>query len=139
MGTCQCDEAASQWGDYIFIPLSQLNRFYSSPAHLCPTSCQVVQDYALEYARAFLDTPFFGFFWSSSLTHDHLNLLNLADESYLQYLQEMAKIGALNNTVLFFVSDHGMRWGAIRSTYIGMLEERLPYSILYLPPWFKKK
>ena len=99
----------------------------------------MIQDYALEYARAFLDTPSFGFFWSSSLTHDNLNLLNLADEPCLQYLQEMEKMGALNNTALFFVSDHGIRFGDIRSTYVGMLEERLPYVILYLPPWFRKK
>ncbi|XP_045112884.1 uncharacterized protein LOC123505533 isoform X2 [Portunus trituberculatus] len=114
----------------------------NSRGHFCQgnvLSIKVVQDYALEFARTFHSTPFFGFFWSSSLTHDHLNLLELTDDHYFQYLQQMEKIGALNNTALFFISDHGMRWGGIRSTYIGMLEERLPYVVLYLPPWFRKK
>ncbi|XP_063864808.1 uncharacterized protein LOC135102972 isoform X2 [Scylla paramamosain] len=114
----------------------------NSRGHYCQgnvLSIKVVQDYALEFARTFHGTPYFGFFWSASLTHDHLNLLHLADDHYFQYLQQMDKIGALNNTALFFVSDHGMRWGGIRSTYIGMLEERLPYVVLYLPPWFRKK
>lgn len=99
----------------------------------------MIQDYAREFVRAFLGLPIFGFFWTSSLTHDHLNLLSLADESYLKLLQDMTKMGALNNTAIFFVSDHGMRWGGIRSTHIGMMEERLPYVVLYLPPWFRKK
>ena len=99
----------------------------------------MVQNYALDYARTFHDVPFFGYFWSASLTHDHINLVELADESYLQYLQQMEKMGAFNNTALVFMSDHGMRWGGIRSTYIGMMEERMPYVIVYLPPWFRKK
>ncbi|CAL4129784.1 unnamed protein product, partial [Meganyctiphanes norvegica] len=47
--------------------------------------------------------------------------------------------GVLNRTALLFLSDHGMRWGNIRSTYVGMLEERLPYVFLYLPHSFRDK
>lgn len=100
---------------------------------------QVIQDYSLEFSRVFLDTPHFGFFWSASLSHDHLNMLHHADEPYMRYLKELEAMGALNHTALFFISDHGIRWGNLRSTYIGMLEERLPYIIIYFPPWFRKK
>ncbi|KAG7170852.1 hypothetical protein Hamer_G023832 [Homarus americanus] len=102
-------------------------------------SIQVIQDYSLEVARTFLDTPTFGLYWSASLSHDYINMLRHADIPHLHYLHQLQEAGALNHTALFFVSDHGMRWGSIRSTYVGMLEERLPYVLLYLPPWFRDK
>ncbi|XP_050722093.1 uncharacterized protein LOC127001523 isoform X2 [Eriocheir sinensis] len=133
--------------------ISQPTDFYSRPfflasekeigqSHKCQgaeLSLKVVQDYSLEFTRTFLDTPSFGFFWSASLTHDYLNTLRHADEPHLRYLKELKEMGALNHTAVFFVSDHGMRWGNLRATYIGMLEERLPYVVIYLPPWFRKK
>nr|XP_045588618.1 uncharacterized protein LOC123750557 [Procambarus clarkii] len=100
-------------------------------------SIQVIQDYSVEVARTFLDTPTFGLYWSASLSHDYMNMLRHADLPHLSYLRRLHDLGALNHTALFFVSDHGMRWGSIRSTYVGMLEERLPYVIIYLPPWFR--
>ncbi|XP_045457718.1 uncharacterized protein LOC123667929 [Melitaea cinxia] len=45
----------------------------------------------------------------------------------------------LDNTVIFLVSDHGMRWGEIRSTNQGWLEERLPLVFILTPPAFRKK
>ncbi|XP_064605863.1 LOW QUALITY PROTEIN: uncharacterized protein LOC135470753 [Liolophura sinensis] len=56
----------------------------------------------------------------------------------------MSKNGGLwnkyfDNTILFFFGDHGMRWGALRNTYVGKMEERLPMLLLYLPPWFKSR
>lgn len=35
--------------------------------------------------------------------------------------------------------DHGMRFGPVRQTFIGQLEERLPMMYLYLPDRFKQK
>ena len=40
---------------------------------------------------------------------------------------------------MFFLSDHGIRFGAIRQTYVGKLEERLPFMFLIFPDWFLKK
>ncbi|XP_071514959.1 uncharacterized protein [Panulirus ornatus] len=102
-------------------------------------SMKVVQEYSLDMARAFLDTPTFGMYWSASISHDYLNMLRHADLPHLQYLRQLREMGALNHTAIFFMSDHGMRFGSIRSTYVGMLEERLPYVLLYFPPWFRAK
>ncbi|XP_068211924.1 uncharacterized protein [Palaemon carinicauda] len=102
-------------------------------------SIKVVQDFSLEVARTFLDRPSFSLYWSASVSHDYLNLLRHADLPHLEYLRQLERMGALNHTALFFVSDHGMRWGSIRSTYVGMLEERLPYVLVYLPQWFRTK
>lgn len=36
------------------------------------------------------------------------------------------------------MSDHGIRWGDIRKTYQGQMEERLPFVIITLPKWLKE-
>lgn len=100
-------------------------------------SMSVIHDYSLSVAEALQDIPYFGYYWSASLTHDYLTMAKSADEPSLRYLQEIYSKGYLEHTILFFISDHGQRWGDFRSTYAGMLEERLPYVMIVFPPWFK--
>jgi hypothetical protein len=38
-----------------------------------------------------------------------------------------------------YVFGHGIRFGAIRQTSVGKLEERLPFMFLIFPDWFIKK
>lgn len=99
----------------------------------------VLHDYSLMLAKALKGIPYFGYVWPSALTHDSLSLASAADQPNLEYLQKMHKGGYLEDTILFFISDHGLRHGSIRSTYAGMLEERLPYVLIVLPQWFKDK
>ena len=73
------------------------------------------------------------------MTHNNLNFARLADKPYLRYLKAMKKSGILNNTMLIFLGDHGVRYGPIRQTYIGALEERLPTLFIALPEWFRAK
>lgn len=40
----------------------------------------------------------------------------------------------LNDTILFFISDHGYRYGPIRQTFAGWYEDKLPNFWVYLPP-----
>ncbi|KAK4286761.1 hypothetical protein Pmani_040150 [Petrolisthes manimaculis] len=102
-------------------------------------SMKVLHDYSLEVVRTFPDIPTLGLYWSCSLSHDYLNMVRLADLPHFSYLRELQELGALNHTAIIFLSDHGMRFGSIRSTYVGMLEERLPFVVIYLPPWFRVK
>lgn len=45
----------------------------------------------------------------------------------------------LKNSFVFFVTDHGQRTHAIRSTYTGGLEINLPYMAVRVPDNYKKK
>ncbi|XP_046386571.1 uncharacterized protein LOC124156217 isoform X2 [Ischnura elegans] len=83
--------------------------------------------------------PVFGLTWVTSLTHDYLNSAGYLDEPQARLLEEIAATGALNRTVVFFISDHGIRWGGIRETYQGKLEERLPFVYAVLPPSLKER
>ncbi|CAL4100524.1 unnamed protein product, partial [Meganyctiphanes norvegica] len=100
---------------------------------------EVIRDWNLDFLAANKDVPVFSFTWSAALTHDYLTMASLADEPHLEHLKTLKNEGHLNNTVLVFISDHGQRWGSIRSTYVGMLEERLPFLYLVFPPWFREK
>ncbi|XP_042205989.1 uncharacterized protein LOC121855184 isoform X2 [Homarus americanus] len=100
-------------------------------------SASVVHDYSLLVADALKDIPYFGFYWTASLSHDYLTMAKAVDRPSLWYLQQLHSRGYLDHTILFFISDHGQRWGDFRSTYAGMLEERLPYVMIVFPPWFK--
>ncbi|XP_042203058.1 uncharacterized protein LOC121853162 [Homarus americanus] len=100
---------------------------------------RVIHDYSLLVAETLKDIPYFGFYWTASLTHDYLKMAKVADKPSLSYLKQMYTRGYLDHTILFFISDHGQRWGNFRSTYAGMLEERLPYVMIVFPPWFKEQ
>ncbi len=100
---------------------------------------QVVLDYLLAFLREFKSDSYFAFSFITRLTHDGVNKVGAADAPYYSFLSSLHKEGHLENSVLIFFSDHGMRFGSIRETYIGKLEERLPFLLLVFPAWFKKK
>lgn len=80
--------------------------------------------YMKKFIRSF-HSPYFSFFWTSSLTHDFINYPLLIDEDLNNLLLTMKKEKYLEKTVLLLLSDHGMRFGSYRqTTFQGMVEER---------------
>uniref|UniRef100_A0A1B6EXQ9 DUF229 domain-containing protein n=1 Tax=Cuerna arida TaxID=1464854 RepID=A0A1B6EXQ9_9HEMI len=100
---------------------------------------QVLLNYVYKFANTMKNSLFFGFFWGSSLTHDYLNLPKYGDEEHQQLLESLYNEGVFNRTVLVVMSDHGIRWGEIRGTFQGYLEERLPFLFIAYPNWFRIK
>lgn len=122
--------------------ISHNGQYGSSNGKLCQggtPSITVIHNYSLAVAEVHRDVPYFGLFWNAAVTHDYLKLAAMADTPSLRYLKEFRDRGFNQNTVLFFISDHGLRWGAFRSTYAGMLEERMPFLFAVFPPWFKEE
>lgn len=93
-------------------------------------------DYFIGLTDVFEDRPFFAYVWMSELAHDHLNMAGHSDVPFLNALRALYDRGVFNNTVLAFLSDHGLRFGALRNTYIGRFEDSLPYALLAFPEWF---
>lgn len=56
-------------------------------------SISVIQDYSLAVAEALQEMPYFGFYWTASLSHDYLNVAAAADEPNLKYLKELKAKG----------------------------------------------
>ncbi|XP_034175666.1 uncharacterized protein LOC117602147 isoform X2 [Osmia lignaria lignaria] len=96
-----------------------------------------ILDYAVDFSRAFLGLPYFGLFWTISVSHENANGLSSMDARLLDKLKRLEREGVLNDTMIVFLSDHGMRWGPIRSTLVGWYEERLPFLYVWLPEWFR--
>uniref|UniRef100_A0A6P7G5B9 Uncharacterized protein LOC114337884 isoform X1 n=1 Tax=Diabrotica virgifera virgifera TaxID=50390 RepID=A0A6P7G5B9_DIAVI len=98
-------------------------------------------NYLTNFVRTMEDNSlkYFGFFWQNSISHDDLNLPRIGDDHYYSMFKYFGKNGYLNNTILFVMSDHGIRTGKIRSTFQGMMEERLPLLFVYLPDWYKQR
>ncbi|XP_018495590.1 uncharacterized protein LOC108864440 [Galendromus occidentalis] len=82
--------------------------------------------------------PLFSYLWLSELTHDTLtggrNLDSLMSQTFKSMLDVMT-----NNTIIFFLSDHGYRMSPYRETPLGEHEDLLPFGKILLPPRFRDK
>lgn len=98
----------------------------------------VLLQYVEDLTTTLKNSKLFGFFWEVTMSHDHLNYPMIMDDDYLQLLKRLEANKYLNDTIVIMVSDHGMRWGDIRSTKQGLLEERLPFLFVLTPPSFRE-
>ncbi|SPP84847.1 Hypothetical predicted protein [Drosophila guanche] len=100
-----------------------------------------VWDFAVQFVQRLLEeTPMFGVFWSNSFTHNVFSAGSAMDHLFREYLLLLLKLGLFKRSIVLLVSDHGYRFGNIRTrTKSGYLDERLPMMWLYVPPWFRKK
>ncbi|XP_028398375.1 uncharacterized protein LOC114521988 isoform X1 [Dendronephthya gigantea] len=81
----------------------------------------------------------FGFHMNSDFCHhEDFNFISLVEDDLLNFLKYFKKQGFLNNTLLVLFGDHGLRYGFVRSTVLGRMEERLPFLSMTFPPWFEK-
>ncbi|KAF2883976.1 hypothetical protein ILUMI_22204 [Ignelater luminosus] len=101
------------------------------------TSGERILNLAKDFAETFRKYSYFGFFWMNSFSHNKLNSLSRMDNKVREFLEEISKDDILDNTIVLFFSDHGLRFGEIRYTHTGWLEERLPIFFMLLPEWFK--
>lgn len=133
--------------DYYLRPiLLEMERHISYEKRLNVALCmggRRTADVLLEYIRKLIPVmkteDFFAFFWTVAMTHDLFNMPMLFDEDIKHLLNQFDTNGILDRTVIFLMSDHGIRWGSFRKTYQGMMEERLPLLIALYPPWLKQK
>lgn len=132
------------WGPFNRISENQIGNSHNMNVEECVGARQVYKVF-LKYIKNFVtrmemeNLPYFAFYWGASLSHDYLNKPNLGDNDYKNFFEELQNKGYLNNTVLIFMSDHGIRWGDIRQTYQGQMEERLPFVFFVLPEWYKRQ
>uniref|UniRef100_A0A1B6C907 Uncharacterized protein n=1 Tax=Clastoptera arizonana TaxID=38151 RepID=A0A1B6C907_9HEMI len=95
--------------------------------------------YTSDLATTFRNNLYFALFWMNSFSHNNVNSPSSMDLRMLRFFKDLTESGALNNTLVVFLSDHGMRFGKIRETLIGWLEERLPFIYFKIPEWYERK
>ncbi|KAF5293100.1 hypothetical protein FQA39_LY13710 [Lamprigera yunnana] len=126
------------WGPFDSVAEKQIGGEHSMNVFQCIGSREIYKvllDYIMKYAQTMHrnKVPYFGIFWGCTISHDFLNKPQLGDDYYAKFFKQLSDTGILNNTVLIFMSDHGIRWGGIRSTLQGRMEERLPFLFMTLP------
>lgn len=98
----------------------------------------VFMDYTEQILASQPNTPKFIFSFHGELSHDSINLVEVADEDLLLFLKSFHE-KHLHNTILIVMSDHGNRFATIRNTMQGKLEERLPFFSFAFPDDFKRR
>lgn len=96
-------------------------------------------DYLKSFMKSYPRQRKFGLTFLCDLCHRTLTLVSGADLEIFTFLKSLKTENMLNESMLVVMSDHGARFGEIRSTHQGKLEERLPFLSISLPTWFKEK
>ncbi|VDO22358.1 unnamed protein product [Haemonchus placei] len=90
------------------------------------------------FAHRYKKICHFGFTFITSLTHEAGLTLETLDEYLRSSLENLQLSGTLDNTVSIIMGDHGNRIGAVKYSYTGTIEERMPLMAIKLPTDFKK-
>ena len=73
------------------------------------------------------------------MTHDSVEAAHYMDVPYHRLLSKFFEEDLMNDTLLIFFSDHGFRYGPLRQTHTGEVENRLPFIFIHLPEKFDSK
>lgn len=79
------------------------------------------------------DRPLFSYQFLVETAHDDLNGGRRLDGYFLDFFTKMESDGILDNTAVFFISDHGFRFGKFRETALGRYEDMLPFGFVLMP------
>ncbi|XP_053625269.1 uncharacterized protein LOC128683555 [Plodia interpunctella] len=94
-----------------------------------------ILNYALQLTLAYDKSNFFGLFWMNSYSHNQINNPTLIDSQISEFL----KVTNKKNTFIFFISDHGIRFGESRYSVESFYEERLPMFYMWVPLEFRER
>lgn len=102
-------------------------------------SADHIYDYAIDFATQYKKDASFGLFWTNTFSHNDISDPSSMDQKIKDYLLTLEQRGILNESMVVFLSDHGIRFGPVRHLVTGWLEERLPFIFIWLPKWFRDK
>ncbi|KAI8493385.1 hypothetical protein Bbelb_287820 [Branchiostoma belcheri] len=94
--------------------------------------------YVRDFVEAYHNIPKFAIAFLSELSHESLNMAQVADEDILTLIKSWKDKGYLNSTVFILFADHGARFSGMRELLQGRLEERLPFFGIAVPRWMKE-
>ncbi|KAH8273934.1 hypothetical protein KR044_004405, partial [Drosophila immigrans] len=86
-----------------------------------------------------LNQPTFGYFWSSTFTHDYNFGAASLDVTFVEYLLRFEAHHLFEHAIVILFSDHGARFGDLMDLSDSFFEERLPMLHIYLPAWFRRE
>ncbi|XP_063430259.1 uncharacterized protein LOC134712542 [Mytilus trossulus] len=94
-----------------------------------------VKDFFIKYKSM----PKFAFLFMAELTHWKNDPGQHLDSDLKKFFQWFKHSGELEKTVVIVMADHGARYGKVRSTVQGKIEERMPMMSIRYPIEFLEK
>lgn len=98
-----------------------------------------IYNLGVDFAEFFKGDPYFGLFWTNSLTHNRVQGSMTMEDPLLKALNEAKTRGILADSIVILMSDHGMRFAPAINLPSGWYDVRLPFLFISLPPWFIKE
>lgn len=95
-----------------------------------------VYGYLDDFVRLHRHHGYFAVFWLNTFSHNDVNMPSSTDKQTADALSRLLDDRLLNNAVTAVISDHGLRFGEIRQTHVGWLEDRMPAFYARLPPGY---
>ncbi|PAV79347.1 hypothetical protein WR25_20616 [Diploscapter pachys] len=86
--------------------------------------------------KAYREDPKFAWIWLTRLAHDSINEIYAADKDFFEFLVENRN--QLNNSFLFLIGDHGLRFGQSMLSELGKKEVNNPMLIASIPHELRK-
>lgn len=102
-------------------------------------AAEYISDYGIDYAELYKGRPYFGFFWVNSFSHNELSDPSGMDLWMASKLREIERKGILEDSIVIFMADHGLRVGEIQKLEIIQYEDRLPMMHFSLPKQFQRE
>jgi hypothetical protein len=111
---------------YMRVFYLEAERYYTRFRRLCLGSIsrhKNMFNWIKEYFNMYSNKPKFSFIFHSEASHNYNNPLNLLDDDLLEFLKYLKTSKIIDNTILLFMSDHGVRVSDLRQYSQGKLEE----------------
>ncbi|XP_022225032.2 uncharacterized protein LOC111075839 [Drosophila obscura] len=135
--------AANPTDHYLRPALTLMNRRGGTRSETSCSGGRLLTDILLQMVDYMLPHmqrhPFFSFYWWAQGIHEYFNFASTIDQRVVGLLRRLDNTGITNNTFIFFMSDHGSRWGSFRRTFQGMLEDNQPMLFTLYPKWMKER
>ncbi|CAJ0564085.1 unnamed protein product, partial [Mesorhabditis spiculigera] len=91
--------------------------------------------YHSQFMRSYKKHPKFGLTWVTELAHNNANWLWYSDQIFEKFFRDNEK--ALENSFVFFMGDHGLRFGQWLDTTLGKREINNPMLVVTVPKWLR--
>ncbi|CAL2051416.1 unnamed protein product [Caenorhabditis brenneri] len=102
----------------------------------CREHHHTLLDYLEQFMVAYPDQKKFGWIWASMLGHDSENGFAHSDNDFYSFLNLYQP--ELENSFVFFMGDHGLRFGDVRGTTVGALDVNNPFLAVSVPKKLRK-